>query len=111
MALMTMTSESKLLTIVALVETGAVVFAYLFSIAFGQLTMPASIFSEVMREKGLFLLLLPVSTGIVGAALIAKGRQQYLVTAIVVLAGVTIAGFIAFVAFAELVAAANGPRM
>lgn len=94
---MPMKYESKLLYIVILLETGVVVLAYFFAWSFFSLISPTPLWSEVLKEKGLLFLILPAVTGMGGAILLAKAKERYLFSAILVLAAIAITVFIVLV--------------
>ena len=108
MGLEMMNANGRLLSTAVLLQTGVVVFAYLFGVAFGPLIMPAPLWSEVMREKGLLFLFLPVVTGVAGTTLLAKEKERYLLLTILVASVIAIGAFIALV---EAKALTEGPRM
>ena len=103
-----MNAEAKFLSLTVILQTCVVAAGYLFAIVLKDVIMPAPVWTQVVARRGLTFLLLPVITGLTGATLLAKGKEQHLALAVVSISIVAIGAFIVIV---ELMAQSQGPTM
>ena len=98
----------RLVTIISLLEIGAVLALYGFGVALASVATPPSLFAEVMGDYGLFFLAVPLVTATTCAVLMACGMQKYNKYAI---AGILLAGLVVMHAVYIRIEAVSGFRL